>query len=91
MVSWRHLLHLVRENWLQESILTTNVYGSSNSGPFYLSTTNLKLHHIPVTLDMVVEVITDLDSPKVSDPDCVRMVVQKKVILDFHADKHIFL
>ena len=40
---------------------------------------------------MVVEVITDLDFSKVSDPDCVRMAVQKKVILDFYADKHIFL
>ena len=44
---------------------------------FFFSGTNLKLHNISVTPKMVKKVIANLDSSKVSDPDCIPVVVLK--------------
>ena len=44
---------------------------------FYPSRTNLKLHNISVTSQMVKKVIKNLDSSKVSGPDCIPVVVLK--------------
>ena len=41
------------------------------------SRTNLKLHSISVTPKIVKKVITNLDSSKVSSPDCIPVLVQK--------------
>ena len=38
--------------------------------------TNLKLHKIPITLKLVKKVMTNLDSSKVSGPDCIEMLVE---------------
>ena len=45
--------------------------------PVFPSRTNLKLHNISVTLKMVKKVIMNLDSSKVSRPDCIPSVVLK--------------
>ena len=42
--------------------------------PVFSSRTNLKLHNISVTPKMVKKVITNLDSSKVSGPDCIPVV-----------------
>ena len=41
------------------------------------SRTNLKLHSISITPKMVKKVILNLDSSKVSSPDCIPVVVLK--------------
>ena len=45
--------------------------------PVFPSRTNLKLDNISVTLKMVIKVITNVDSSKVSGPDCIPVVVLK--------------
>ena len=53
---------------------------SDDSGislPVFPSRTNLKLHNISITPKMVKKVITNLDSSKVSGPDCIPVVVLK--------------
>ena len=45
--------------------------------PVSPSRTNLKLHYISVTAKMVKKVIANLDSSKVSGPDCILVVVLK--------------
>ena len=45
--------------------------------PFFSSRTNLKLYNISVTAEMVIKVITNLDSSKASGPDCIPVVVLK--------------
>ena len=45
--------------------------------PVFLSKTNLKLHNIVVTPKMVKKVKMNLDSLKVSGPDCIPVVVLK--------------
>ena len=45
--------------------------------PVYTSKANLKLHNISVTPKMVKKVIINLDSSKVSGPDCIPVVVLK--------------
>ena len=55
----------------------SNIDDSGISLPVFLSRINLKLHNISVTLKMVEKVITNLDSGKVSVPDCVPVVVLK--------------
>ena len=47
---------------------------SSISLPVFLSRTNLKLHNIFKTPEMFEKVITNLDSSKASDPDCIPVV-----------------
>ena len=45
--------------------------------PVFPSRTNLKLHNISLTPKTVKKVITNLDSSKVSCPDCIPVVVIK--------------
>ena len=45
--------------------------------PVFPSRTNLKLHEISITPNMVKEVIPSLDSSKASDPDYIPVVVIK--------------
>ena len=55
----------------------SNPDDSAISLPVFPSRTNLKLHNISVTPKMVKKVITNLDSSKVSGPDCIPVVVLK--------------
>ena len=50
---------------------------SGISLPVFPSITNLKLHDISITPKMVKKVTTNLDSSKVSGPDCISMAVLK--------------
>ena len=52
---------------------------SDISLPVFPSRTNLKLHNISITLKMVKMVTKNLDSSKVSGPDCIPVVS-----LNFH-------
>ena len=64
---------LLAENFSKNSNL-------DNSGillPVFPSRTNLKLHNIPVTPNMVKKVIINLDLSKTSGPDCIRVVILK--------------
>ena len=45
--------------------------------PIFPSRTNLKLYNISITPEMVKKVMTNLDSSKVSGPDCILVVVLK--------------
>ena len=64
-------------------LFSTNFYNNSNlddsgiSLPVFPSRTNLKLHNTSITLKMVKKVIMNLDSSKVSGPDCIPVVVLK--------------
>ena len=51
--------------------------GSRISLPTIASKTNVKLHNISVTLEMVKKVITNLDLSKASGLDCIPVVVLK--------------
>ena len=55
----------------------SNLDDSGISLPVFPSRTNLKLHNIPITPKIVKMVITNLDSSKVSGPDCIPAVVLK--------------
>ena len=55
----------------------SNLDDSGISLPVFPSRTNLKLHNTSVTPKMVTKVITNLDSSKASDPDCIPVVVLK--------------
>ena len=55
----------------------SNLDDSGISLPVFPSRTNLKLHNISITPKVVKKVITNLDSSKVSGPDCVPVVVLK--------------
>ena len=55
----------------------SNFDDSSISLSVFPSRTNLKLHNISITPKMVKKVITNLDSTKVSGPDCMPVVVLK--------------
>ena len=54
-----------------------NLDDCSISLPTFPSRTNLKLHDISITPKMVKKVITNVDSLKVSGPDCIPVVVLK--------------
>ena len=64
---------LFAKNFSQNS----NINDFGISLPVFLSRTNLKLHNIHVTPEMVKRVITSLDSSKASAPDCISVVVLK--------------
>ena len=71
------LLHLIKQNCLLK-----NFSGNSNLDdsdlPVFFSRANLKLHNISLTPKMVTKnVIMNLDSSKVSSPDCIPVVVLK--------------
>ena len=69
---------LIKQNYLLKTFLRVlNLDDSSISLPVLPSRTNLKLHNISMTPNMVDKVIMNLDSSKVSGPDCIPMVVLK--------------
>ena len=55
----------------------SNLDDSGISLPVFPSRTNLKLNNISITPKMVKKVIMNLDSSKVSGPDCIPVVVLK--------------
>ena len=55
----------------------SNLDDSGITLPVFSSRTNLKLHNISITPKMVKKVTTNLDSSKVSGPDCIPVVVLK--------------
>ena len=57
--------------------LNSNLDDSAVSLPVFPSRTNLKLHNISVTLNMVRKVVMNLDLSKASGPDCIPVVVLK--------------
>ena len=61
---------LFAENFSKNS----NLDDSGISLPVFPSRTNLKLHNIFKTPEMVEKVTTNLDSSKASDPDCIPVV-----------------
>ena len=74
------LLHLIKENCLLKTSENSNLDDSGISlpeGKTFPSRTNLKLHNVSVILKMVKKVITNLDSSKASDPDCIPVVALK--------------
>ena len=64
---------LFAENFCKNS----NLDDSGISLPVFSSRTNLELHNFSVTLEIVKKVIMNLNSSKVSDPDCIPVVVLK--------------
>ena len=65
---------------VKQNYLLKNFPRSLDSGislPVFSSKTNPKLHNISITPKMVKKVITNLDSSKVSGPDCIPVVVLK--------------
>ena len=55
----------------------SNLDGSGISLPVFSSRTNLKLHNISVTYQMVKKVITNLDLSKASCPDYIPVMFLK--------------
>ena len=55
----------------------SNLDDSGISLPVFAARTNLKLHNISITPNMVKNVIRNLDSSKASGPDCIPVVVLK--------------
>ena len=55
----------------------SNLDDSGISLPVFPSKTNLKLHNSSITPKKVKKVITNLDSSKVSGPDCIPVVILK--------------
>ena len=64
---------LFAENFSKNS----NLDDSGISLPVFPSRTNLKLHNVSITPITIKKVIVNLDSPKVSGPDCIPVVVLK--------------
>ena len=58
--------------------LNCNLDDSGISLPVFLYRTNLKLHNISVTLEMVRKVIMNIDLSKASGPDCIIVVAVLK-------------
>ena len=56
----------------------SNLDDSGISLPAFPSRTNLKMHNNLLTTKMVKKIITNLDSSKMPDPDCIPMVVLRK-------------
>ena len=60
----------------------SNLDNSGISLSIFPSRTNLKLHNISITPKMIKKVITNLDSSKASDPDCIPVMVLKNCELE---------
>ena len=56
---------------------SSNIEKSGISLPVFPARTNMKLHNISVTLKIVKKVIMNLESSKVSAPDCISVVSLK--------------
>ena len=67
----------------QAKLFAKNVSKNSNLGdsciflPVFPSRTNLKLHNMSLTPKIAEKVITNLDLPKASGPDCIPVMVLK--------------
>ena len=74
------LLHLMKQHCLLKTFPRTLILidDLGISLPVFPSRTNLKLHNISITPKRIKKVITNLDSSKVSGPDCIPVVVLKK-------------
>ena len=59
------------------SFRNSNLNESGICSRSFLSRINMRLHNIPVTLDLVKKVIIDLDSSKVTWPGCIPVVALK--------------
>ena len=71
---WRCcLLHLIKQNFSKNF----NPDDSGISLPVFPPRTNLKLHNISVSPEMVKKVIMNLDLSKASGPGCIPVVVLK--------------
>ena len=57
--------------------MNSNLDDSGISLSVFPSRTNLKLHNISATPNIVKKVITNLDLSKASGPDCIPLVVLK--------------
>ena len=77
------LLHLIKQNVLLKTFLRTLILITLISLHVFPYRTNLKLHSISITPKMVKEVIRNLDSSKVSGPDCISMVALKNCEPEF--------
>ena len=58
----------------------SNLGGSCITLPVFYSRTNLKLHNVSLTPKVVKKVVTNLDSSKVSSPDCIPVAVPKNYL-----------
>ena len=77
-VAWRCcLLHLIKQNFSMNS----NIDDSGFSLPVFPSITNLKLHNIYVTPQMVRKVVMNLYLSKASGPDCTVKPVLTTIFL----------
>ena len=70
------LLHLIKQNCLQNFSKNSNLDESGISLPVFPSRTNLKMHNISVSPKMVKKVM-NLDLSEASCPDCIPVVVLK--------------
>ena len=72
------LLYLIKQNCMLKTFLRTLILMSWIS-PYLLFTsrTNLKLHNISITPNMVKKIITNFDSSKTPGLDCIPVVVLK--------------
>ena len=71
------------ELFAKHFVKNSNLKNSGIPLPPFPSRTNLKLHNISVTPKMVKKIILNLDSSKVSAPDCIPVVVLKNWWLEF--------
>ena len=77
LTAWRcFLLHLIKQNCSLKT-KNSNLDDSGVSLPVFPSRTNLKLHNISVTPEMVKKIVTNLDLSKASGSDCIPVVVLK--------------
>ena len=67
----------INQNCLLNFSKNSNLDDSGISLPVFPSRTNLKLHKIYVTTNIVKKVITNLDLSNASHPDCTQVVVLK--------------
>ena len=73
-----------KEKFLAENFSkNSNLDDSGISLPVFSPRTNLKLHNISVTPKMVKKVIMNLDLSRASNPDCIPVVLQRTVSLNF--------
>ena len=76
--------HSIRQIcWLIPFLRALSLMAQSVSLPAFASTTNVKQHHILITLKLVKKVITNLDSLKASGPDCILVEVLKNCKPEF--------
>ena len=72
------LLHLIKQNCLlKKKFMNSNLDDSGIPLPVFPSRTNLKLHNVSATPEMVKKVIMNLDLSKASSPDSIPVVVPK--------------